>query len=110
MLSTAQKQTIAEFEDATVDLSTFDHAAHVHVTWLYLRQCESGELRRDQVLVKVGEGLQALTRRAEVPEKYSQSITQDFVDRISEAFDKNPGADFQEFEECWPLLFQYSHS
>lgn len=105
-LSAEQRQYIADFEAVALDLESFDHAAHIYITWLYLRLWQQGELQREAVLPRVESGLQALAASVGAHTKYSHTITQALVRLIVNAFDTEPGADFKQFQARWPELFR----
>lgn len=105
-LSVEQRQYIVDFEAVAIDLQSFDHAAHIYITWLYLCQWQQGELPRAAVMPRVGKGLQALAASVGAHTKYSQTITQALVQLIAHAFDTDPGTDFAQFQQRWPELFR----
>jgi hypothetical protein len=104
-LNGEQRQYIADFEAATLEPENFDHAAHIYITWLYLRQSQQGELPREAVLARVGNGLQAFAASVGAHTKYSRTITQALVCLITQAFDTESGTDFEGFRASWPELF-----
>ena len=59
------------FEQGGVTPAQFDHAAHVRVAWVYLR--ESASL--DEALSRMRAGIRVFAAAAGVPQKYHETIT-----------------------------------
>ena len=61
---------LTQFLENTVDLETFDHAAHVRVTYLLLRDRPLPE-----TMIALRDGLKRIAARAGKPEKYHETVT-----------------------------------
>ena len=87
-------------EGLDVSPEEFDHAAHVHMAWLYLRQtpAETAEARFVATLRR-------LTRHFGVPERYHETITRAFWLLIAERYRQGPDAPWTSFAERNPDLF-----
>ena len=101
VLSSGERQFIADFENLTLDPATFDHRAHVYLTWLYLRD---DSLSEEQALERVGDGLRSFAAHHGAHGKYSQTITVALVRLIAAAYRRNPGVDFDRFMRDSPEL------
>jgi len=101
-ISEEQSQYLVDFETIALDPTTFDHRAHVYVTWLYLKRWQAGDIELDDVLAKVGAGLLAFASNYGLDTKYSQTITEAFVILITDAFILQPEMDFDHFMGHWP--------
>jgi hypothetical protein len=76
--------TIQQFEQGQVDPERFDHEAHVHIGWLYLREFELPDALR-----RFDAALRRLTTQLGVPGKYHATITWLFLLLINERADRN---------------------
>jgi hypothetical protein len=83
---------IPGFEAGHVDPAEFDHAAHVYVAWLYLKQASLAE-----AITRFTAGLRQLTARAGAEAKYHETITWFFLIAIAERCAAAPGADWNTF-------------
>jgi hypothetical protein len=77
----------------------FGHRQHVEVVWCYLQA-----LPPEEVLPRMVAGIQNLARVLEVPNLYQEALTRAWVERITEAWEANPGEDFAAFVEIHPEL------
>jgi hypothetical protein len=96
----ALPDAIRAFEASRVDPDVFDHAAHVRLAWLYLRHCDVPE-----TLQRYSAGLQRLTAKLGVPDKYHATVTGFLLLEIAERRSVRPDADWQGFVESNPDLF-----
>lgn len=71
--------SIEQFEAGQVDAEQFDHEAHVHIAWLYVRTYGLAE-----ALSRIDEALRQLTRKLGVPDKYHATITWLYMVLINE--------------------------
>ncbi|MEX0976430.1 MAG: hypothetical protein WDZ50_04975 [Woeseia sp.] len=90
--STERMIDIHAFEAGNIDPVDFDHAAHVHIAWLYLQQTSLAE-----AIVRFTAALRQLTVRAGADAKYHETITWFFLIVIAERRAATPGADWHTF-------------
>ena len=77
----------------------FDHRAHVHVTWLAVREaCMPG------AIALVSDGLQRTTRYAGVPQKYHATVSRAWVELVAHHPAHDPATDFDAFAARNPAL------
>lgn len=91
---------LERLETLDVGPEDFDHAAHVKMAWLYLRETtpETAEARFVATLRR-------LTRHFGVPERYHETITRAFWLLIAERYRRDPDASWRTFAERNPELF-----
>jgi hypothetical protein len=77
----------------------FDHRAHVHVTWLAVR-----EAGMPGAIALVSDGLQRTTRYAGVPQKYHATVSRAWVELVAHHTAHDPAADFDAFAARNPAL------
>ena len=101
--------TIEAFEAGNVDASAFDHAAHVHVGWLYLRRYPLA-----LAIERFTDALQRLTRQLGAADKYHETITCFFLLLIAERRAEAPAESWAAFRarnadlfSAGPLLRRY---
>jgi hypothetical protein len=66
--------TIERFESSDIDSDQFDHEAHVHVAWLYVREYELTE-----AIAKYESGLKRLVSKLGAEGKYHATLTWFFL-------------------------------
>ena len=71
--------SLQAFEARTIDPGTFDHEAHVHIAWLYLRQYPLAE-----AIGRFTDTLQRLTVEIGAKNKYHETISWFFLLLIAE--------------------------
>lgn len=74
------------------ELSGFAHVDHVKVVYLYTRKAGP-----EAAITLTREGLQALTRKLGVPEKYHETMTVAWARLVSQQAAAAPGRDFTAF-------------
>lgn len=91
---------LERLEALDVSPEDFDHAAHVKMAWLYLREAppETAEARFVATLKR-------LTRHFGMPERYHETITRAFWLLIAERYRGDPDASWPAFAERNPDLF-----
>jgi hypothetical protein len=82
--------TIERFEAGDIDPDQFDHEAHVHVGWLYVREYELTD-----AIAKFDSGLKRLVSKFGAEGKYHATLTWFFLFLI---------ADRAESEESWQVF------
>lgn len=90
---------VTRFEKGTVGAGEFRHRQHVEVVWCYL-----GTLNAAEVLPRMVAGIQNLARALDLSNLYDEALTRAWVERITEAWEANPGEDFASFVELHPEL------
>lgn len=81
-----------ELESGTIDPSSFRHVDHIGVA------CEIlGKLEFIDALARYARGLQAVTKKAGVPEKFNVTITVAFMALIAERMNSGPYTGFPDF-------------
>lgn len=87
-------------EKLEVSPEEFDHAAHVEMAWLYLRETppETAEARFIATLRRI-------TRHFGMPERYHETITRAFWLLIAERYRRDPDAAWSTFAGMNPELF-----
>jgi len=84
--------SIEQFEAGQVDAEQFDHEAHVHIAWLYVRTYGLAE-----ALSRFDDALRRLTRKLGVPGKYHATITWLYMVLINER---------RKTDEPWAVFYQ----
>ena len=77
----------------------FDHRAHVHLTWLAVR-----EAGMPGAIALVSDGLQRTTRYAGVPQKYHATVSRAWVELVAHHTAHDPATDFDAFAARNPAL------
>ena len=77
----------------------FDHRAHVHVTWLAVR-----EAGRPGAITMVSDGLRRTARYAGVPQKYHATVSRAWVELVAHHTEHDPAPDFDTFAARNPAL------
>jgi len=77
----------------------FDHRAHVHVTWLAVR-----EAGMPAAITLVSDGLRRTARYAGAPQKYHATMSRAWVQLVAYHLAQHPGADFPAFARANPEL------
>lgn len=80
------------FEEGAIDAQRFDHEAHVHVAWCYLRQYPLAE-----AIARFTAALRRLTTRVGAEGKYHETISWFFMILIAERTAADPVHDWQAF-------------
>jgi len=81
---------IEQFEAGDVDVTTFDHEAHVRIGWLYLQRFDLPE-----AIGRFDRALQRLTEKVGATDKYHATITWLFLVLINER--TRPNESWNEF-------------
>jgi hypothetical protein len=76
---TRDQLTIARFEAADINPTTFDHEAHIYVAWQYI-----GNYARNDAIARFDAALQRLTEKIGATKKYNAMITWLFLLLIAE--------------------------
>jgi hypothetical protein len=84
---------------ATRPGAPFDHRAHVHLTWLAVR-----EAGMPGAITLVGDGLRRTARYAGVPRKYHVTISRAWVELVAHHATDDPAGDFPTFAARNPAL------
>ena len=77
----------------------FDHRAHVHVTWLAVR-----EVGMPAAIALVSEGLRRTARYAGAPQKYHETMSRAWVLLVAHHVAQDPAVDFPAFARRNPAL------
>lgn len=85
-------ELIARFESGRIDPGWFDHRAHLHLTWGYLRRKPLFE-----VLRLLSEGFSKLAADHGAPDKYHQTVTWAYVFIVNERMAETSADDFDTF-------------
>lgn len=91
--------SIEAFERGDVDPSTFDHAAHVYVAWLYV-----GRFSLPDAVGRFTAALKRLTAALGAPEKYHETISWFYLLLIAERRHET-GDDWRDFRRQNSDLF-----
>jgi hypothetical protein len=94
------RHIVAEFDRGRPPEGAFDHHAHVHVTWCYLRMAALTD-----VLERLPAALRRIASEAGVPQKYHETTTWAFTLAVAERLTDTPDADWHDFEAAHPDLF-----
>lgn len=103
MSSTLSDQELVDaFENDTLSSADFRHETHIRLAWLYLRDHSTA-----QALTAITEGLERLTARLGVPERYHATITYGYTLLINQRLEQC-GRDrpWHEFAAANPDLFE----
>ena len=76
-----------------------DHRAHVHVTWLAVR-----EAGMPAAIGLVSDGLRRTARYAGAPQKYHATVSRAWVELVAHHTDHDPAPDFAAFATRNPAL------
>lgn len=91
---------VSAFEAGTIDAERFDHRAHLHVGWCYLRQYPLAE-----AIVRFTSALRALTVRLGAEGKYHETISWFFLILIAERMAEVSVGDWEAFRKANRDLF-----
>jgi hypothetical protein len=97
--------SIEAFEKASVNAEQFDHEAHVHVAWLYLKEYEL-----EDAIVRFSTALRRLTKKLGVASKYHETITWFFMILIGERMMTSDSDDWPTFRKQNKDLFSTAPS
>ena len=89
---TAYLPDIAAFESGAIDVQRFDHRAHLHVGWCYLREYPLAE-----AITRFTAALRALTVRVGATGKYHETVSWFFMILIAERMAGMPAGDWEAF-------------
>ena len=93
------------FEAGAIDPARFDHAAHVHVAWCYLRRW-----RLPEAIARLAAALEALTGRLGAQAKYHETVSWFFMIVIAERMAASESADWEAFRRANEDLFAGSRA
>lgn len=82
------------FEAGEIDAERFDHAAHVHVAWCYLRRYPLAE-----AIARFTAALRTLTARLGAQAKYHETISWFFMILISDRLAADPACGWEAFRQ-----------
>lgn len=91
---------ITDFEAGAIDARLFDHRAHLHVGWCYLRQYPLAE-----AIARFTAALRALTLSLGAEGKYHETVSWFFMIVIGERLADAPAGDWKGFRNANPDLF-----
>ena len=91
---------IADFEAGAIDARLFDHRAHLHVGWCYLRQYPLAE-----AIARFTAALRSLTLRLGAEAKYHETVSWFFMIVIAERMADAPAGDWEAFRDANRDLF-----
>lgn len=97
-------ETLSALEDGSLDPKSFSHKDHLGVAFEALRQSEFFEASH-----RVARGLQQVTQKAGVPEKFNATITHAFMSVIAERCATAAFEDAQAFIESNADLLESSY-
>jgi hypothetical protein len=83
---------MADFEAGAIDAERFDHQAHVHVAWCYLRQFPLAE-----AITRFTAALRRLTVRLGAEGKYHETISWFFMIVLADRMAADPARDWDAF-------------
>jgi hypothetical protein len=83
---------VAAFESGAIDVQRFDHRAHLHVGWCYLREYPLAE-----AIARFTAALKDLTVRVGAQGKYHETVSWFFMILIAERMAETPGGDWEAF-------------
>ena len=92
--------TLEAFEAGAIDAASFDHAAHVYVGWLYVR-----EYPLARAIERFTAALRRLTVKLGAADKYHETITCFFLLLIAERRAASPADSWESFRARNPDLF-----
>lgn len=99
-LEAAYLPDIADFEAGAIDAGRFDHRAHLHVGWCYLRQYPLAE-----AIARFTAALRALTIRLGAEGKYHETVSWFFMIVIADRMAEAPAGDWEAFRNANRDLF-----
>jgi hypothetical protein len=91
---------VDELEAGAIDPSRFDHAAHVHVAWCYLRR-----YRLAEAVARFTAALHALTVRLGATAKYHETVSWFFLVVVAERIAEGGAHDWETFRRDNADLF-----
>jgi len=91
------QELLAHLDADTLDPAAFHHEHHVATAWAALHEPRAAQ--------RICRGLRALAVRANVPERYDEKLTLEFLDLIGDRLAKAPSASWPEFRALFPELF-----
>ena len=83
---------IAAFESGAIDVQRFDHRAHLHVAWCYLREYPLAE-----AIMRFTAALRALTVRVGAQGKYHETVSWFFMVLIADRMAGTEAGDWEAF-------------
>lgn len=92
---------VARFESS--DLDEFPHRDHIRVVFARTKQTD-----KEEAIEFARRGLQALTQRAGVPDKYHDTMTVAWARLVGDLTQKAPEINFDQFMEAHPELARSS--
>ena len=96
---------LSRFLDNTIDLDGFDHAQHVRVTYLLLRDRPLPE-----TMIALRDSIRRIAARAGHPEKYHETITFAFAAIVNERMQRSTARDWTAFSRENGDLLQWKGS
>lgn len=99
-LEPAYLPDVAAFEGAAIDAERFDHQAHVHVAWCYLRQYPLAA-----AIARFTAALRRLTTRVGAEGKYHETISWFFMIVVAERMAADPACGWEAFRSGNSDLF-----
>lgn len=84
-----EQELVDAVESLTIDPAIFDHETHIRFAWTLLRHDPAGARER------ISRGIQRLAAHAGAPKKYDETLTLNWISRISDHL--RPGEDWPGF-------------
>lgn len=99
-LAPAYLPGVTDFEAGAIEAERFDHQAHLHVGWCYLRQFPPAE-----AIARFTAALRSLTTSIGAGGKYHETVSWFFMILIAGRMDDVPAGDWEAFKNANRDLF-----